>query len=110
MIRHRDYLDTIFRGATDLMNELTAESDSFTNQEFLKEIVRRSPGAYIDFLAAVKAERGEQDAFNIVHQAIGLELSKVAQEAGYKQEKTGRRDEKTIFNTDTERVIYRRLP
>jgi hypothetical protein len=107
MVHHNDYLDVIFRDAPALMARLRAESGEFTNQQFLKEAVRRSPGAYIDFLSAVKAERGEEFVFNTVHQAIGKRLSEEARRAGFVQ-LDGGRTELDIFGNPTDKVIYRR--
>lgn len=73
MVQHNPYLDVIFRDASALMDRLCAETGEFTNQQFLKAAVQRNRGSYIDFLSAVKAERGEEFVFNAVHhhQAIG---------------------------------------
>ncbi len=107
MVQHNLYLDVIFRDASALMDRLSAETGEFTNQQFLKAAVQRNQGSYIDFLSAVKAERGEEFVFNTVHQAIGKRLSDEARRAGFTR-LDGGRTELDIFGSPTGKVIYRR--
>ncbi|MCD4684657.1 MAG: hypothetical protein K8S97_01805 [Anaerolineae bacterium] len=108
MAEYKPYLDIIFRDADALMAELSEAAGEFTNQQFLKEAARRSPGAYIDFLVLVKETRGGKWAFNIVHEHIGGRLSREAQALGY-EKNPGSRDEIDIFGNPTNRVTYRRV-
>jgi hypothetical protein len=109
---YKPHLDRLFVNAVALMEELSDNSDGcFTNQEFLKELARRNPVAYIEFLSAVKdrylanPENEEKWIFNKTHQEIGRTLSNRAQALGYNQSKEGR-TEADIWGNPTARVTY----
>lgn len=94
------------------MEELAAANGGcFSNQEFLKEVARRNPVVYIEFLATMKdrflanPQSDEKWIFNKVHQEIGRILSQRAKKAGYTATEEGR-TEMDIWGNPTNRITY----
>ena len=100
------YLDRLFDGAEARMWDLVNAEGYFTNYAFIRKTMQDQKAAYIEFLAAMLADRGDEYPFNLVHQAIGLRLSEVAPRLGYEPEpKSGVKDV-DIFGTGQNAKLY----
>lgn len=113
---YKPYLDLMFEDSLERMERLSNnDTQSFTSQQFLKDVAREKSLTYIDFLSHIKLhlirtkdrDYAQTWVFNLVHQSIGGRLSRNARAAGYLQIK-GKRDETDIFGNPSNRVTYRR--
>ncbi|CAG0961602.1 hypothetical protein ANRL2_00930 [Anaerolineae bacterium] len=108
MAEYKPFLDRIFVDAEQIMWELSAKDGYFTNYAFLRRACQKHQGAYVELLKTVLDHRGETYVFNLAHQSIGSNLSSVAQNAGYEQDKDSGISEFNIWGDKEKAVVYRR--
>jgi hypothetical protein len=108
MAEYKPYLDIIFADAEKLMWQLSAKDGYFTNYAFIRRACQKHQGAYTNLLKTVLDDRGETYVFNLAHQSIGSQLSSVAQNAGYEQDKDSGIKEVNIWGDSEKAVVYRR--
>ena len=108
MAEYKPFLDVLFSDAEMIMWELSAKDGYFTNYAFLRRAGQRHQGAYVGLLRTILDDRGEDFLFNIAHENIGSRLSRVAQDAGYKQQKDRGDTDVNIWGDTEKAVLYHR--